>query len=81
MKKEDEEYLNYLSIDTKTIWDEFTIYVPRLDENQIQIEDNQRIYKARIKKLVPEYQESILYIVQNIVGDISVNKLRKIIKE
>ena len=49
MKKEDEEYLNYLSIDTKTIWDEFTIYVPRLDENQIQIEDNQRIYKARIK--------------------------------
>lgn len=81
MKKEDEEYLDYLSMDTKTIWNDFTIFVPCLDDNQILIEDNQRVYKARLKKLLPEYQESIIYIVQNIVGDISVNKLRKIIKE
>lgn len=81
MKKEDEEYLNYLTIDTRVIWDEFTIYVPLLNENQRLIEDNQRVYKARIKKLIPEYQESIVYIVQNIVGDISTSKIKKIIKE
>ena len=81
MKREDEEYLNYLSMDTRVIWDEFTIYVPLLDENKRQIEDNQRVYKARIKRLIPEYQEGIVYIVQNILGDVSVNKIKKIIKE
>ncbi len=81
MKKEDEEYLNYISMDSKVIWDEFTIYIPLLDENQKQIEDNQRVYKARIRRLIPEYQEGIIYIVQNILGDISVNKIRKIVKE
>ena len=81
IKKEDEEYLNYLTMDTKVIWNDFTIYVPMLDENRKQIEDNQRVYKARIKRLIPEYQESIIYIVQNIVGDISTNKIKRIIKE
>ena len=81
IKKEDEEYLNYLTMDSKVIWDEFTIYIPLLDENQRQIEDNQRVYKARIRRLIPEYQEGIIYIVQNILGDISVNKIRKMIKE
>ena len=81
IKKEDEEYLNYLSMDTRAAWDEFTIYIPLLDENQKQIEDNQRVYKAKIKRLIPEYQEGIIYIVQNILGDISVKKVRRIIKE
>ena len=81
MKKEDEEYLNYLSMDTKVEWDDFTIYIPLLDENQRQIEDNQRVYKAKIKRLIPEYQEGIIYIVQNILGDINIKKIRKYIKE
>ena len=73
--------MDYLSVDTKVIWDEFSIYVPILDENQKEIEDNQRIHKARIRRLIPEYQEGIIYIVQNIIKDISTNKIRKIIKE
>lgn len=81
IRKEDEEYLNYLAMDTRVIWDEFTIYVPIVDENKKEIEDNQRVYKARIKRLVPDFQESIIFIVQNIVGDISVNKIKKTIKE
>lgn len=81
IKKEDEEYLNYLSMDTKVEWDDFTIYIPLLDENQRQIEDNQRVYKAKIKRLIPEYQEGIIYIAQNILGDINIKKIRKFIKE
>lgn len=81
ISKEDEEYLNYLTVDTRVVWDELTIYVPILDENQKLIENEQRVYNARIKELLPEYQESIIYIVQNIVGDISTSKIKKIIKE
>ena len=68
-------------MDTKVEWDDFTIYIPLLDENQRQIEDNQRVYKAKIKRLIPEYQEGILYIVQNILVDINIKKIRRIIKE
>ena len=73
--------MDYFSVDTKVIWDEFSIYVRILDENLKDIEDNQRIHKARIRRLIPEYQEGIIYIVQNIIKDISTNKIRKIIKE
>ena len=81
MKKEDEEYLNYLTMDKRVTWNDFTIYVPLLDENRKIIEDNQRVYKARIKRLISEYQDSIIYIAQNIIEDISANKIKKIIKE
>ena len=81
INKEDEDYLIYLTMDTKAIWNDFTVYVPLLNENQKLIEDNQRIYKARIRKLFPEYQTSIIYIVQHIVEDISANKIKRIIKE
>ena len=80
MRKEDEEYLNYLTMDTKVTWDEFSIFIPLLDENQRQIEENQRVYKAKIKRLISEYQDGIIYIVQNILGDISTGKIKKIIK-
>lgn len=81
IKKEDEEYLNYLSVDTKVVWNDFSIYIPILDENTHQIEDNQRVYRARLKRLIPEYQEGIIYIVQNIIGDLSTSKIKKMIKE
>ena len=81
IKKDDEDYLNYLSLDTRVVWTDFSIYIPLLDENEQLIEDNQRIYRARLKRLIPEYQEGIIYIVQNIVEDLSVGKIRKMIKE
>ena len=81
MKKEDEDFLIYLSTDARVIWDDFTIYMPILDENQQLLEENQRLHRIRLKKLIPEYQDGIIYIVQNILKDISINKIRKMIKE
>lgn len=81
MKKEDEEYLLYLTADTKAIWNDFSIYMPIVDENEQLIQDNQRVYRTRIKKLIPEYQDGIIYIVQNIIKDFSTNKIRKMIRE
>ncbi len=81
IKKEDEEYLNYLSLDTRVVWNDFSIYIPILDDNERQIEDNQRIYRAKLKKLIPEYQDGVVYIAQDIVGDLSANKIKKFVKE
>ena len=81
MKKDDEQYLAYLAMDTKAIWNDFSIYMPILDENEQIIQENQRVYRTRIKKLIPEYQEGLAYIVQNIVKEYNANKIKKMIRE
>lgn len=81
MLKEDEEYLDFLTVDTKVIWNEFSIFLPITTENEEIIEENQRVYKARLKRLMPEYQETIIYITQNIIKDLSIGKIKKSIRE
>ena len=81
MRKEDEEYLNYLSLDTKTTWNEFSIYVPITGYDKQIMEENQRVFRLRLKRLSAECLECILYIAQDIVKDMNTNKIRKMIKE
>lgn len=81
MNKEDEEYLNFISMEHKIIWNEMTIYLPKIEEDNQVIEENQRVFKLRIKKLSAEYQEGIIYIAQDILGEKSSGKIRKSIKE
>lgn len=67
--KEDEEYLNYLSLEKKVKWDEIEIYCPLLETDNRVIEENQRIDKIRVKKLSNSYQQAIIYIVQNMTEE------------
>lgn len=81
IKKEDEEYLNYLTIDTKVEWNEFNLYVPVIGADKKVIEDNQRVHTIRLKKISSQFLESLLYIVQDILQDLSVGKIKRMIKE
>ena len=81
MKNENEEYLDYLSVDCKTIWNDTSVYLPRTAEDDEVIEENQRVFKIRIKKLSAEYQEGIMYIAQDILDEGSISKIKKSIKE
>lgn len=81
IKKEDEEYLNYLTLDTKVAWNEFDLYLNISGYDKQVIEENERVHKTRFKKLSPSYQEGLLFIVQDIMKEISVNKMKKMIKE
>lgn len=67
--KEDEEYLNYLSLEKKIVWDDIVIYCPMLDVDNKIIEENQRVDKIRIKRLSGDYQQAIIYIVQNMLEE------------
>lgn len=67
--KEDEEYLNYLSLEKKIVWDDIVIYCPMLDADNKIIEENQRVDKIRIKRLSGDYQQAIIYIVQNMLEE------------
>ena len=79
--KEDEDYLNYLSMDTKIGWNELSIYMPVTGYDKQIIEENQRLYRIRMKKLSQQYLEGIIYIVQDIIQDLNINKIKKMIKE
>lgn len=80
--KEDEEYLNYLSLERKIIWDdELEIYCPLLETDNRAIEENQRFDKIKVKRLSSNYQQSIIYIVQNILEDANAGKIKKSIVE
>ena len=79
---EDEEYLNYLSLERKIVWkdEEIVIYCPLLDSDNKIIEENQRVDKIRVKRLSNDYQQAIIYIVQNILGE-SAGTIKKNIVE
>lgn len=81
IRKADEDYLNYLTMDTKVEWNEFNLYVPTFGADKKIIEDNQKIHTIRLKKLNPQYIEGLIYITQDIIQDLSASKIKKMIKE
>lgn len=69
MLKEDDEYLNYLSLGTKAIWNEdFRIYLPLDNGDGSVIIENQRVSRIVIRKLSTEYKDGIFFVVEDIVG-------------
>lgn len=80
--KEENDYLNYISLGTKAVWnEEYIVYLPLDNGDQSVIIENQRVSKIGIKKLSSQYKESLYYIVEDIVEDIPSQQIRKIFKQ
>lgn len=80
MTKEEDDYLNYLSMGTKIQWTDERIYFPFENGDQSVIIENQRIAKLKIKGLSNEYKESLIYLVEEITEE-SDSNVRKIFKQ
>ena len=68
MLKEDDDYLNFLSLGCKIIWDEERIYFPIENGDLSVIAENQRVQKIKFKKLSMQYKDSIGFIAQQILN-------------
>lgn len=79
--KEDEEYLNYISLEYKINWNEYTIYFQILGDDNKVFEENQRFEKIRFKKLSANYKESLAYVIQDINKEENIGRIRKAMKE
>ena len=66
--KEDDDYLNFLSVGYKMIWDEERIYFPIENGDLSAIAENQRVEKIKFKKLSVSYKDGLNFIVQQILG-------------
>lgn len=78
--KEDDDYLNFLSLNYKVQWNEYRIYFPIENGDLSVISENQRVAKIKFKRLSAQYKDSLLYIVQEIFNQYSESNIRKAIK-
>ncbi len=79
LKKED-DYLNFLSSNSKIIWNEEKIYFPYEIGDQTVLYENQSIARIKFKKLSSQYKESLLNLASKILIEIDYNSLRKTFK-
>ncbi|MCI8617075.1 MAG: hypothetical protein HFJ60_02305 [Clostridia bacterium] len=78
--KEENDYLDYISLGYKIIWDEERIYFPIENGDLSVIAENQRVQKIKFKRLSVQYKDSLGFIVQQILENESESNIRKVIK-
>ncbi len=78
--KEDDEYLNYLSLGYKVVWNEYRLYFPMDMSDYSAIAENQRLAKVKFRKLSPTYKEGLIFLVDDFAKEMSENNVRKAVK-
>ncbi len=80
MLKEEDDYLNFLSLGYKVMWNEYRIYFPIENGDLSVIYENQRISKIRFRKLSVPYKDGLAYLAEEILENVSESNIRKAIK-
>ena len=80
MLKEEDDYLNFLSLGYKVVWNEYKIYFPIENGDLNVIYENERFAKIRFKKLSIQYKDGLAYLTEDILGDVSETNIRKAMK-
>ena len=80
MLKEEDDYLNFLSLGYKVVWNEYRIYFPIENGDLSVIYENQRVAKIKFKKLSIQYKDGLAYLAEEILGDVSEANIRRVIK-
>lgn len=81
VSKEDDEYLNYLSLGAKVMWEDDRIYFPLEMGDKTAIINNQKVAKVRFKNLTSMYKDGMEFIIAKIDHTLQGPNIRKIIKE
>lgn len=79
--KEEDDYLNYLSLGYKVEWDEERIYFPFEIGDQSVIAENQRVAKIKFKKLSVQYKEALMFIAEELLEKDSYSEIKKIFRQ
>ena len=80
MLKEEDDYLNFLSLGYKLIWNDIRIYFPIENGDMSVIAENQRVQKIKFKRLSVQYKDSLIFIAQQILGEKTDSNIRRIEK-
>ena len=80
MLKEEDDYLNFLSLGYKLMWNDMRIYFPIENGDATVIAENQRVEKIKFKKLSVQYKDSLIFIAQQILGEKTDSNIRRVEK-
>lgn len=80
MLKEEDDYLNFLSLGYKIAWNELRLWFPIENGDLSVIYENQRTAKIKFKKLSIQYKDGLAYLAEEILGDVSEARVRRAIK-
>lgn len=78
--KEENDYLDYLSLGYKIVWNNERIYFPLENGDLSVITENQRASKIRFKKLSQQYKDGLAIIAQDTAGDVEESQIRRAIR-
>lgn len=80
--KQENEYINFLTKESKIIWnDQEIVNMPFDIGDQTVIYENQRLEKIKFKGLSVQYKEGLMYIAVQLMGEENYSAIRKIIKK
>lgn len=65
--KEDDDYLNFLSLGYRLIWNEQRIYFPIENGDLSVIHENQKVAKIKFKRLSVQYKDGLGYLAEEIL--------------
>lgn len=80
MLKEEDDYLNFLSLGYKIVWNDKRIFFPIENGDLNVIHENQRLAKIKFKRLSVQYKDSLANITEEIADDEYTDMVRKTIK-
>lgn len=80
INENDNYYLDYLSLGYKIIWDENKINFPYETEDIEAMIENQKNFKINTKWLTQTYKESLEYLLMDMIPNINITNLRRIMK-
>lgn len=80
LRKEDDERLNFLSMECNIKWNDYVIYFDRSYSDVQAIEYNQSMEQITFKSLSNEYKEGIMYLVLDIFSEANKSIIKKAMK-
>lgn len=80
MLKEEDEYLDFLSLKHKIEWEKEKIYFPFEQGDQSIIIENQRAAKIKLKNLSSQYKEGLVSIVTRISTETSYSEAKRALR-
>ena len=79
--KENDEYLNLLSLTYPIDWEEDKLYFPYDQGDLTAIIENQRVTKIKLKNLSEQYREGLFVLSQEIVPEIRSSDISRVFKK
>lgn len=81
MSNEENNYLEYLALGYKAVWDPNRIYFPIENGDLTVIAENERAERISFKKLSQQYREALLVLADDITKDLGEAQIRRAIRK